>query len=285
MRFLFFIILYFTLCFCLNCTADNLSQTGTSKIVHISFIESPVISAWTNNIHSCSLKPGKQLFKSKAGKHFNAADWFNDKRKLKEFYISRNYNNVIISSRIERINNKVILFTDVYPGEKLFVNDIKIIGASDKIKSLLHCEPRNLWLFRSGKYSLDKIKKDEKNIRNLFINSGYLDAEIEISVTNVSPERVNIIVNVVSGPRYKLGDIIWNQQLLSSNDFAELKGEIIFPDNTVYTPNIDNTIREKIYNFCVKISPQKPELSIMPLISPKSEPCNPIVDEIIILRK
>ena len=96
---------------------------------------------------------------------------------------------------------------------------------------------------------------------------------------------MNINVNIIKGPEYKLGTIIWNQQLLSSNIFARLKNKLTFPDNTVYTPGLTDIIRKEINNFCVEIMPQQPDLTIMPIISRESEPCNPIVDIIITLRK
>ncbi len=335
----------------MNCPAGNLSETGTSKIINISFdkaqippdlssnlllrigkkyscqqinrdihnlmnlgvfdnvivttkttnnnvdvsysfIESPVISAWTNKIYSCSVMPDSLSLKSMVGKHFNSTDWFNDKRKIEEFYKYHNYNSISVSSHVYKIENqnKVILITDVYPGKKQFVEDIKITGINDyekeEIKSMIHCKPRNLWLFRKGKYSTDKLLKDEKNIRDHFVNSGFLDTEVEISVADSdSAERVIINVQVIKGPIYRLGTLIWNQQLLSSNDFAGLENELAFSENTAYTPDYEDIIRKKINNFCINISPQLPNLTIMPLINQESSPYNPIVDIIIILRK
>ena len=107
-----------------------------------------------------------------------------------------------------------------------------------------------------------------------------------ISVSNsCSKERVIINVQVVKGPLYRLGTLIWNQQLLSSNDFANLKNGIVFSENTAYTPNYADIIRNKINAFCINITHQQPDLTIMPIISQESSPYNPIVDIIIILRK
>ena len=270
----------------------TIKTTNNDVNVSYSFIESPVISAWTNKIYSCSVMPGDLSLKSMVGKHFNTSDWFNDKRKIEKFYRDHNYNSISVSSHVYKIKgqNKVILITDVYPGKKQFVEDIKISGINDyekdKIKSMIHCEPRNLWLFRKGKYSTEKLQLDEKNIRDLFVNSGFLDAKVEVSVANSdSTDRVIINVQVIKGPIYRLGTLIWNQQLLSSNDFYNLENELAASENTAYTPDYPDIIRKKINAFCINITPQLPNLTIMPLINQESSPYNPIVDIIIILRK
>jgi len=266
--------------------------TNNNVDVSYSFIESPVISAWTNKIYSCSVMPDDLSLKSIVGKHFNNSDWFNDRIKIENFYRKHNYNSISVSSHVYKIEgqNKVVLITDVYPGKKQFVEDIKITGINDyekeEIKAMIHCKPRNLWLFRKGKYSTVKLQKDEKNIRDFFVDSGFLDAEVEVSVTNsYSKERVIINVKVIKGPIYKLGTLIWNQQLLSSNDFANLENKLAFSENTPYSPDYPDIIRKKINAFCINITPQQPNLTIMPLINQESTPYNPIVDIIIILRK
>ena len=270
----------------------TVKTTNNDVNVSYSLVESPVISAWTNKIYSCPVMLGDLSLKSTVGKHFNSSDWFNDKRKIEQFYRDHNYDSISVSSHVYKIEdrNEVVLITDVYPGKKQFVEDIKITGINDheknKIKSMIHCEPRNLWMFRKGKYSTEKLQKDEKNIRGFFVDSGFLDAKVEVSVTNsYSTKRVIINVQIVKGPIYRLGKLIWNQQLLSSNDFAGLENKLAFPENTAYTPDYADIIRKKINVFCIKITPQQPNLTIAPLINQVSTPYNPIVDIIIILRK
>ena len=173
---------------------------------------------------------------------------------------------------------------------KQFVKNIKITGAHDyeknEIKSLLHFKTRNLWLFIKGRFSPDKFAEDGEKIRDFFVNSGFLDANVKIFVTNnFSENLVDVNVQICKGPQYKLGTLIWNQQFLSSNDFAALKNEFSFPDNTAYTSHIIDTIREKINRYCVKITPQQPDLTIVPIISQESEPYSPVIDIIITLRK
>ncbi|MCK5852457.1 hypothetical protein KAH27_05450 [bacterium] len=268
------------------------NTTNDYPDVSYSFIEAPVVSAWTNKIYSCSVMPDDLSLKSMAGKHFNHSDWFNDKIKIEKFYREHNYNYISVSSHVYKIEdqNKVILTTEVYPGTKQFVEGIKITGINDyekeEIKNMIHCKPRNLWMFRKGEYSIDKLQKDEKNIRSFFVDSGFLDAEVEVSVTNSSSkERVIINVKVIKGPIYRLGTLIWNQQLLSSNDFVGLENKLAFSENTAYTPDYPDIIRRQINTFCINISPQLPNLTIIPLINQQSTPYNPIVDIIIILRK
>jgi len=270
----------------------TVKSTNNEVSVSYSFVESPVISAWTNRIYSCSLKPPKQLSKLKIRNRFNVANWFNNKRRIKEFYKKNNYNNVTLSSRVEKVKgkNEVVLFTDVYPGIKQFVKSIKATGASDceksEIESLLHFKTRNLWLFRTGRFSSDKFAEDENKIRNFFVNSGFLDANVKIFVTNnLSEKFIDVNIQICKGPQYKLGTLIWNQQFLSSNDFAMLKNEFSFPDNTVYTPNIIDIIREKVNKYSVKTTPQQSDLTIIPIISQESEPYSPVIDIIITLRQ
>ena len=268
-------------------------KTITNDVtVSYSFIGRPVISAWTNKIYSCSLKPPKEISESEVGNYFNVADWFNDKKKIKEFYRANNYNNITLSSRVENVNgeNKVILYTDVFPGKKQFVESIKIIGCADyeksEIESSLHFEPRNLWLFKRGNFSPEKFTKDKNKILDYLINSGFLDAEVDFSVTdNQTSKLVDINILICKGPQYKLGTLIWNQQFLSSNDFAQLKNELTFPENSPYTPDIIDVIRQKTDNFCVKVTPHQPYLTIMPIVSEIGEPTSPVIDIIISLRK
>jgi len=60
---------------------------------------------------------------------------------------------------------------------------------------------------------------------------------------------------------------------------------LTFPENSPYTPDIIDVIRQKTDGFCVKVTPHLPDLTIMPLVSKKGEPTTPIIDIIIMLRK
>ena len=274
----------------------NLRITLLSLIICLCFFlnvsqsKQPVVSFWSNTVHNCKLKPDADKFKTRAGKPFNPADWFNDKKSIIKFYKANNYHNVILKSREVRNGRFISLFTDVYPGEKTFVEKIIVSGAGNKyinnVLSLIHCKPGNLWLFRKGIYDPDKFKDDIEKIQNFFINKGYLDVESSITISN-SPNknRVIICVNINRGPQYKFGKIIWNQQLLSTGEFKQLKDKLIFPENTVYTPKLVKQIRKIINKYCLTLSPLKPYLSVMPIISRNSEPTHPIVDIIITLRK
>jgi len=267
-------------------------STNHGALIIYSFIDSPIVAFWSNTVHNCKSVPSARLFSTKAGKCFNPADWFNDKKKLEDFYHKKNYHNVKIDSKEKRRENKITLFTDVFPGNKLFVEKITFSNASvtddekSDILSLMHCKPRNLWLFRRGIFSPEKFKDDEEKITDYFINRGFLDAKINVSMTNAaSPNRVTINVNVIKGPQYRFGKLIWNQQLLSTENFKTLKEKFDFPSNTAYTPELPKIIRKIINKYCVKFSPLQPYLSIIPIVSNSSEPNHPIIDIIITLRK
>ena len=267
----------------------TINLSNNNNVVTYSFIESPIIAFWSNNVHKCKLIPNKRLFTTQRGKHFNPANWFNDQKKIIDFYNKHHFHNVKIFSKTNSHNNLIELFTDVYPHKKSFVDCIKLTGAGASYESdvlaLLHCKPKNFWLFRNGAFDPDKFKSDKINIQNFFINIGFLDVNVNISLTNsAKPNRVTVLVNVCKGPQYRLGTLIWNQQLLSSDNFKILKDELKFPLNTAYSPELTEMIRNIINKYCVKLSSLQPYLSIMPIISENSEPNNPIVDIIITLR-
>ncbi len=247
--------------------------------------ECPVVLAWTNIIHSPGPDAPGRLFATRPGSPFLESVWHDDVQRLKEFYREHDYRSVRVSARQVRSkdNAGVTLFTDVYPGPRQFVEEIRVRGIDaddgDAVLSCLHCLPRNLWWFEHGRFDPAKFSEDEEKMRAHYQRMGYLDASVRISIsTGSSPSRVVIDVDVDEGPQYTVGRTMWRQRLLSSNSFAQLRELVSVPEGSPYDPGLVKRLQREIERFCVTLSPQQPDIVIRAMIDKESSPLRPVVD-------
>lgn len=112
-------------------------------------------------------------------------------------------------------NNQVNLLYRIEEGKKSKVQEVRIIGnhgLSDKqlIKKLL-IQPSDWlsWYTETDTYDREKLLFDQSQLRNIYLDSGYVRIRVDSSVAELTPDRSAFLVThtVDEGDRFKFGAI------------------------------------------------------------------------------
>ena len=127
-------------------------------------------------------------------------------------------------------NNQVNLIYKIQEGKKSKVKEVRIIGnhgLSDKeLTKKLLIQPSDWlsWYTETDTYDREKLLFDQAQLRNVYLDEGYVRINVDSSVAELTPDRSAFLVThtVHEGGRYRLGPI------KIVGDFDEL------PDSDLY---------------------------------------------------
>ncbi|MDZ7715923.1 MAG: outer membrane protein assembly factor BamA [Balneolaceae bacterium] len=174
-------------------------------------------------------------------------------RTIKDYYEEEGYwfTEVEVStSETDEVRNRVTLFFDIKPGEKLEIKEITFEGNESFTDAKLRRQLKEIkedewWKFFSKKlYKEDDFETAMENLRAFYNKNGFIDFRIESDTVYtfdyiqrkfffVTNEKTGLKVNVkvTEGPQYKVRNITWDgntvytdEQLTQTLGFE--KGEI-----------------------------------------------------------
>ena len=129
--------------------------------------------------------------------------------KLNGYYFSK-----IKTKIISNENNTVDLIYEINLGERAFIKNIKFIGDKKlkdrKLKNIIVSEESKFWKFISKKKYLDpnRIKLDEKLLKNYYKNNGYYNIKINSTSASLSEKNnFDLIFNISAGKKIYFNDI------------------------------------------------------------------------------
>ena len=121
------------------------------------------------------------------------------------------YFSTVISSIEENNNGTVNLIYDIEVGKKAKINRIEFIGnkifKNKKLKNIILSEESKFWKFISRKKYLnkDQIDRDERLLKNFFLNRGYYDVIINASSAQyLDNDSFVLTFNIDAGKLYKI---------------------------------------------------------------------------------
>ena len=139
---------------------------------------------------------------------------------IKKKYQKEGYYNVKVSFYFK--GNTLVFKID--EGERAYVDKIIIEGnkqiPTDEILDVMETKQRNIWKLRF-KPSLDKdvLYDDIERIRDFYIKKGFFDVDISEPIVELKDgERYIIKIKIKEGPRYKLTDIVFKNNLYYTDD-------------------------------------------------------------------
>ncbi len=143
--------------------------------------------------------------------------WRNTIDLADEYETEYDLNDYISSNLISKIKDRVLLKIKIEEGSKVKVRDITFEGNNDFDNGELRSEMEETSIARwwkfwdSGKFDPVKYKKDKESIIKFYRKNGYRDAEILSDTLIYSNDKkdVNIIMNILEGPQYKIRNIKW----------------------------------------------------------------------------
>ncbi len=139
---------------------------------------------------------------------------------IKKKYQKEGYYNVKVSFYFK--GNTLVFKID--EGEKAYVDKIIIEGnkqiPDDEILDVMETKARNVWKLRF-KPALDKdiLYDDIERIRDFYIKKGFFDVDISEPVIQLKDgEKYIIKIKIKEGPRYKLTDIAFKNNLYYTDE-------------------------------------------------------------------
>lgn len=143
----------------------------------------------------------------------------------------------VSTSKTDTVRNRVTVYFDIEPGEKLEIKDIAFEGNkhfSDRklTKSLKEIKEDKWWKFFSKKlFKEDDFETAKENLRSFYAEHGFLDFRVlDDSVYTFPYEQrrlffftndatgIKVNIKVEEGPQYKVRDITWEGNTVYTNN-------------------------------------------------------------------
>ncbi|PIU42272.1 MAG: outer membrane protein assembly factor BamA [Candidatus Omnitrophica bacterium CG07_land_8_20_14_0_80_42_15] len=167
----------------------------------------------------------QKLMKIKEGELLNYTQLNEDMQEMKKFYEKKGFpaTDIKYETAVDEKTNETKLVINIEEKAKLRIKDIKVEGnkafPTKRLLNTISTKKGNL--FRSGYLKEEEFEEDIKKIKDLYNNSGYLDAEI-------TPERsysddgkfLFITIKINEGKKYLVGSV-------------SMKGNMLFPEQEI----------------------------------------------------
>ena len=247
--------------------------------------EAPLIAALSASRDTPRRRlPRRPLAPLQPGLPFSPATLFDATRALQDYFHRHHFHAVMLSSAVVRLPGTNLVNVSLYAheGVRQYISEITIYGnrafSAAALRRMLHCTPRNRWLFRSGAFQPAQFETDRQRILGAYLARGYLDARIAISTrTAAHSNEIAAIVSVFEGPRYTVGELTWRARGLPSNHLARLQQHIALDNDMPYTPDLPDALRARIAEVSRAAHMPVPGIVIRTLLAPQSSPAHPSV--------
>ncbi|BCB26207.1 outer membrane protein assembly factor BamA [Sulfurimicrobium lacus] len=172
------------------------------------------------------LKDGLKAAGLSESKIFDKALLDRAEQELKRQYFSRGKYAVTITTTVTPLErNRVGINFDISEGEVAKIKQINIVGnqamsEKDLLSQLvLSTSGWMTWYSKNDQYSKQKLAADLESLRSYYLNSGYLEFNIESTQVSISPDKqgIYITINLHEGPKYTISDV-------------KLAGEMLLPE-------------------------------------------------------
>jgi len=157
----------------------------------------------------------------------NEADLKANIRRMRDKYLEKGFYLVQIEPVVREVADDMVELTfEVTENRKVLVQKVEITGNENikdrKIKKFLQTREAGVlpWLSNSGTFNEFAVQDDVQIVRQVLMEEGYYEAQVEPAQVYLSPDKrfIHVTINVDEGPRYKLGKI------KVEGDFVESEG-------------------------------------------------------------
>lgn len=161
----------------------------------------------TENLKMVGLAEGRILDKSVLDKSV---------QELKRVYVSRGKYGVEVKTTVTDLErNRVAVKLDVVEGSPSRIRQINIVGnkaySEDELLDLIELTTPGMWTWMSknDQYSRQKLSADIETLRTFYMNSGYLDFNVDATQVSISPDKEDIYItlNLTEGEKYTVSAI------------------------------------------------------------------------------
>ena len=263
---------------------DAVIKEIDKKIVLIIRLEeNPILASFTiKGNDKLSVKDLSEPLNLSIGKIISRRQLDISRKIIEQFYFFKGFNNVIVEDAIFPIgDSKIEYIITIKEGKRGYVKGIDLIGVDESFKKelLKSIETKVKWVWSPitgrGRLSLELVEMDEQNVKQFFLNKGFLD--IKTDKPKVTYDKIKdgyrVVFKVNQGIRYRTksisikGDLIEDEMtlkdslLLKQDDFfstGKLTKDIeklntIYGDKSYAFANVSPNIIKDTSNDKVKI--------------------------------
>ena len=188
---------------------------------------------------------------------------------IRKLYFSKGYYGVSVDYKVDFLEtNEAVVTFRIVEGPKGHIKKIVFKGnqkiKSSQLKKAMMTKERSIFSLITGTGRLDEdvLKNDVQLLTAYYFDHGYIEAKVsEPKIDLHDPKRIRIEIGIVEGPQYRLGNIDFKGDLLTTKEdlFKTLKVK----RNGVYSTSAIrkdiNALTEKFANqgyAYVEISPE-----------------------------
>lgn len=191
---------------------------------------------------------------------------------IRKLYFSKGYYGVRVEYSIDYLEtNEVVINFNITEGQKGRIKRIIFKGnkniKSSELKKVMITKQWNIFsiLTKTGILDEDVLKNDIQLLSAYYYDQGYLDVKISEPKINLKdPKRIEIEIEIDEGRRYRIGDIDFKGDILTTKE--DLFNTITIKRNDIYRTSVIrkeiNALTEKFANQGYAYVEITPETSI-----------------------
>ncbi|MEH6559551.1 MAG: outer membrane protein assembly factor BamA [Oceanicoccus sp.] len=209
---------------------DNIYIAKDGNVLVVTVEERPSISEinieGNKAIETEALLEGLEGAGLSEGKVFKRSTLEGMKMELTRQYVSQGRYDAGIETDVEPLpRNRVAVSINIDEGTTAAIHHINIVGntiySDEDLIDLFELRKTGWlsWITSDNKYAKEKLTGDLDTLSSYYLDSGYIQFNIDSSQVSVSPDReaVYITVNISEGEKYTVGDV-------------DLSGDIVLPE-------------------------------------------------------
>jgi outer membrane protein insertion porin family len=162
-------------------------------------------------------------------------------QELKRQYLSKGLYGVQIVTTIKPIErNRVNITFNVEEGEVSRIQGITFVGnktfSDSDLQNLIALRTPGwfTWYSKADQYSKEKLTGDLETIKSFYLNSGYIEMQVESTQVAISANKKDIYltINIVEGEKYTVSDVKFEGELFGREE--EMRSLLLFKTGQVF---------------------------------------------------
>ncbi len=178
---------------------------------------------------------------------------------IRKLYFSKGYYGVKVDYQVDYLEtNEAVVTFKIVEGPKGHITKIVFKGnkkiKSSELKKVIQTKQRNIFsiITKTGRLDEDILKNDLQIVTAYYVDHGYLDVKVFDPKIDLSdPKRIKIEIEVSEGPQYRVGEVDFKGDLLTTKE--DLFKVIRIKRNQVYS---NSAIRRDVHALTEKFANQ-----------------------------
>lgn len=206
--------------------------TKEDGILTYHFVEKPVIASLMISGYGAG-KEQQQLNKEiglKKGDVYDENKIANVRRQIIRLLERQGYYDSVVEVKTEEISNNALKVTlEINKGENIIIQEANYYGrkniSTSRIESITANKEKDalgwMWGFNDGKLQINELETDRLRIRDLYLQKGYLDAEVSAPFlqTDFTTYNATLDYHIDEGERYRVSGV----EIVLEEDVIELE--------------------------------------------------------------